>query len=269
MRRLLAVLALGAAVLLGGFAGAADSASPTLERIVERKEVRVGMSGNQPPFTFKSRSGRIEGFEVALAESMANAMGVKLKLVSKPFARLLPALERGEVDLVMSGVTMTAERSMKFAFVGPYYVSGKSVLTRSDDLASARSAGAFNRDGLTLVALEGSTSQAFVQGTLPKTTLLTAEDYDAAVKLVLEGKAQALVADLPACVVAMLQNPDEGLKTSAALLTVEPIGVALPPGDPLFESYVTNVVEALESTGKIAELSKYWFEGAAWLDALP
>ncbi len=97
---------------------------------------------------------------------------------------------------------------------------------------------------------------------------MTAPDYDAAAKLVIEGKAQALVADLPACVVTMLRHPNKGLMTSAGLLTLEPIGVALPPNDPLLESFTTNVIEALESTGRIKELSKYWFEGASWLASM-
>ena len=155
-------------------------------------------------------------------------MGVKLKLVQKPFAELLPALERGEVDMVRSGMTMTPERSMMFSFAGPYYVSGKSILTKSEELAAHSEAAYFNKPGLSLVALEGSTSQAFVKNILTETTLMTAPDYEAAVKMVSAGKAQAMVADLPAIVVILARNPNKGLKTAGALLTMEPIGVALP-----------------------------------------
>jgi polar amino acid transport system substrate-binding protein len=170
--------------------------------------------------------------------------------------------------MVMSGMTMTPERSLKFNFAGPYYVSGKSVLTRSQELTRGSEAADFNKKGLTLVALEGSTSQAFVRNVLSETTLLTAPDYAAAVKMVVDGKAQAMVADLPALVVTLAQNPDKNLMTAGALLTMEPIGVALPAGDDQLMTLVTSMLTAMQSTGKIDERADYWFKGAAWLSKL-
>jgi polar amino acid transport system substrate-binding protein len=269
MKRLVTVLGLSLAVLVSGFAFAAEPASSTLARIVEKKEVRVGMSGNQPPFTVKDAKGNLIGFEVDIARNLAAAMGVKLTLVQKPFAELLPALAAGQVDMVMSGMTMTPERSLKFAFAGPYYVSGKSVLTKSKELAAANEASDFNREGLTLVALEGSTSAAFVKNVIPKATLVTAPDYQSAVKMLTGGKANAMIGDLPALVVAMIRKPDSGLTTAGALLTMEPIGVALPAGDPQLVTFVTSLLTAMDSTGKTDERAKYWFQGAAWLSLLP
>jgi len=269
MKRLAVAVGLCLAVVLSGVTFAAEPSSPTLARIVKNQEVRVGMSGNQPPFTMKAKSGKLIGFEVDAANALAAAMGVKLKLVEKPFAELLPALERGEVDLVMSGMTMTPERSLKFTFAGPYYVSGKSILTKSEKLAAHSDAASFNQEGLTLVALEGSTSQAFVKNVLSESKLLTAPDYDAAVKMITEGKAQAMVADLPAIVVILARNQDKGLMSAGALLTMEPIGVALPAGDSQLETLVTGLLSAMKSTGKIEERADYWFKGVSWLKELP
>ena len=269
MKRLVTIVGLCVTLLLCGSVQAADSGGSTLSRIIEKKEVRVGMSGSQPPFVMKDRKGKLIGFEVDMAQALADAMGAKLKIVQKPFAELLPTLERGDVDLVMSGMTMTAERSLSFAFVGPYYVSGKSLLTQDEVLARTERTTELNRENLTLVALEGSTSQLYVKSDLPKAKLLTAPDYDAAIKMVLSGKAKAMVADLPACVVTMLRFPSKGLTTSSALLTLEPIGVAMPLDDPVLEKYVTNILEAMEATGQIEESKKYWFEGARWLSMMP
>ncbi|PWG68031.1 ABC transporter substrate-binding protein, partial [Enterococcus hirae] len=76
------------------------------------------------------------------------------------------------------------ERNMKFAFVGPYFISGKSILTKSETLAKADEAVDLDQADLTLVALAGSTSQAFVEIVLPKAKLVTTPDYDTAVKKV-------------------------------------------------------------------------------------
>ena len=114
-----------------------SSDSPALARILSSGTLRVGMSGNQPPLNFKGKDGSMMGLEVDLAGTLAALMKVELEIVQKPFGELLGALQKGEMDLVMSGMTITAERNLKVAFVGPYYLSGKSILTRSTALAQA------------------------------------------------------------------------------------------------------------------------------------
>ena len=85
--------------MVAGISGPAFAAenSPVLSRIVTSGELRVGMSGTQPPFSVKSKSGELIGYDVDLANLLAAAMDVELKIVEKPFAQLLPALEAGEV----------------------------------------------------------------------------------------------------------------------------------------------------------------------------
>jgi polar amino acid transport system substrate-binding protein len=229
----------------------------------------VGVSGNQPPFVVKAKSGELIGFEVDLANLLADAMGVDLKLVEKPFAQLLPALEAGEVDAVMSGMTMTPARNMRAAFVGPYMVSGKSILTKSSTLAAIDEAEDIDQSKVKLVALKGSTSQDFVKRALPVAQLTAVEDYDQGVKAVLDGTADAMVADFPICALSVLRYPEAGLTTLVKPLTIEPIGIALPAGDSLMLNMVENYLGALEAIGLIEELEKTWFEDGAWLIQVP
>ena len=108
-----------------------------LSRVLARKELRVGLSAAQPPLNMKNRAGEMMGLEVELAEALAHSMNLEVRFVERPFAELLHALEDDEVDLVISGVTITPERNARVAFAGPYMVSGKSLLTRSETLANA------------------------------------------------------------------------------------------------------------------------------------
>ena len=75
MRRTLMSLMLCAAILVGAVAPTM-AAAPVLSGIVENNELRVGMSGSQPPFSVKSKDGSLIGYEVDLAKLLANAMGV-------------------------------------------------------------------------------------------------------------------------------------------------------------------------------------------------
>lgn len=262
------LLCFALSVGLGAPAPAAES-SPVLSRIVDKGELRVGMSGAQPPFSVKSKDGRLIGYEVDLANALATAMGVELKIVEKPFGELLSALEAGEVDAVMSGMTMTPQRNLKAAFVGPYVMSGKSILTKDKTLAAIEEAGEIDRSSITLAALENSTSQKFVETLMPKAKLVTTADYDSAVKMVLEDKATALVADYPICALSVLRHGNQGLVTLAEPLTVEPIGIALAPGDSLLLNMVENYLVALQQVGLLDELEAKWFQDGSWLIQVP
>lgn len=267
-RTLLALLALAALVLAS--AGAAPAAdAPVLSRITKSHELRVGMSGDQPPLNMKSKSGEIIGFEPDVAMLLASSMQVELKIVVKPFADLLKALSSGEVDIVMSNVTITPERNLQVAFVGPYFVSGKSILTKSQTLAKIDDATPINSPDVKLSALAGSTSQKFVELLVPKAKLVTTADTTGAIDLVLQGKVDAMVADYPTCLFAVARYSDQGLTTLLSPLTIEPIGIAVPPDDPLLLNLLENYLAAIRATGVLEALRKKWMEDASWLQELP
>ena len=243
--------------------------SPGLSRIVSSRTLRVAMSGTQPPLNFKGKDGEMMGLEVDLARALAGLMRVELQIVQKPFAELLGALAAGEADLVMSGMTTTPERSMKATFVGPYYLSGKSILTRSSRLAQVEEAGELNQADLKLAALEGSTSAEFVRAVLPKASLVTTPDYDAAVKMLLADEVGALVADREIVQLTAFLHPKEGLATLREPLTIEPIGIAAPPDDRLLTAFLGNALDALEASGLASAIRSRWLESSDWVQSLP
>jgi ABC-type amino acid transport substrate-binding protein len=271
MGRSIAILlaVLGLAVSLVSAPAQAASESPILSRILSSGTLRVGMSLGQPPLNFKGKSGKPLGLEVDMARGLAGLMGIELKIVEKPFSELLGALAGGEVDLVMSGMTITPERNAKTAFVGPYFLSGKSILTRSTNLAQAEGIADLDQPDLKLAALEGSTSQQFVQSRLPKASLVTTPDYDEAVKLLLADEVTAVVADREIVALTAFLHPKEGLTSLREPLTIEPIGMAVPPGDALLVNFLENAMDALETSGFMSAIRARWLERSDWVQELP
>jgi ABC-type amino acid transport substrate-binding protein len=170
---------------------------------------------------------------------------------------------------VISGVTITPERNARVAFAGPYFISGKSVLTKSATIARVTETTSLDDPERTYAALSGSTSEEFVREVLPRATLVTTEDYDAAVAMVLDDRVQAMVADFPICKIAVLRNPDAGLSTLATPFTIEPLGIALPADDALFVNLVENYLNTLEGTGLLTAYKAKWFSDGSWLEELP
>lgn len=267
--RLLAALSVG--LLATGLAACrtTSKSGARLERILESRTLRVGLSASQPPLNMRDKSGEIVGLEVELIHALAESMGLEAKLVPKPFAELLPALESGEVDLVISGVTITPDRNARVAFAGPYFVSGKSLLTRSKEIAAARDTDGLDDPEHAVAALAGSTSENYVRRYLPRAKLIATPDYEAGVQLVIDGEVDALIADFPFCEVATMRYPEAGLFSAVTPFTVEPLGVALPADDPLFVNLVQNYLVTLETTGLLTQLQAKWFSDGAWVAQLP
>jgi polar amino acid transport system substrate-binding protein len=265
----LLLLFIGCAQTNSNTVNASASTSPVIDRIQQRGQLVVGMSGNMPPLNMTTKEGELIGYEVDLARAMANAMGVKTKMKIIPFAELLPALQSGKIDLILSNMTITPGRNLKVAFVGPYFSSGKAFLTKIKTIAKADEPEDIDAKKAKLVALKGSTSQAFVEKTLPDATLITAKDYDEAVGMVLQDKVHAMVADYPICVVSVFRYPNKGLLSVVTTLTYEPIGVGVPAGDPLLVNWVENFMGIAEKTGLLEAIQEKWFLKADWLQRLP
>ena len=246
----------------------APSSSPVMDRILSRGELRVGMSGDMPPLNMLTKEDKIIGLDADLAALMADAMGVKLSVQKITFSGLLAALEAGSIDMIISNMTMTPDRNLKVAFVGPYFTSGKGLLTKNSTIAQAKKLEDIDNSKFTVVALKGSTSEAVARKGLPQARLMTVGTENEGVKMVIDGKADAMLADFPICVVAAYRNQGSGLVSVVAPLTYEPIGIAVPKGDPQLVNWLQNFVNSIEKAGYMKGLGEKWFAKPTWIDQL-
>jgi len=241
------------------------SSSPVMDRIVSRGELRVGVSGDMPPMNLLTKDDKVIGMDVDVATIIGDAMGVKLSLQRIDFNGLLPALESGRIDMIVSNMTMTPDRNLKAAFVGPYFTSGKAFLTKRSSIAQAKGLPDVNSPQYTFVALKGSTSEAVIIKGAPQAKHLTAATQNDAIQMVVDGKADAMIADFPICVVAVYRHPAAGLVSVVAPITYEPIGIAVPKGDPHLLNWLGNFLQGLEKAGYMNDLRQKWFAQPTWL----
>ncbi|MDX2455800.1 transporter substrate-binding domain-containing protein [Desulfosarcina sp.] len=257
---LLSVLALFMAVTV--------SAGPTMDRILKTGELVIGTSGAQPPMTAISQKGEIIGLDADIARSMAAALEVKVKFKILPFADLLPALEAGQVDMILSSMTITPTRNRKVVFVGPYLVSGKGILTLSNRFATLQQATGLNAPEVNIAALKDSTSQKYTETLMPEAKLIPIDSYDQGIDLLLKKKVDVVVADYPFCALTAYRYQDKGLLAGKAPLSFEPLGIAMPE-DTLLVNWVQNFLILLQGNGQLPEMHKKWLTGGKWVDELP
>ena len=246
-----------------------DARSSPLQHVLSSGELRVGTAADIPPLAMRDRDGQLMGLEVDLVRALATNMNVKVRFVEMPFAELIPALERGDVDLSVDGITITPERNARVAFAGPYLISGNTLLARKRELADTQDLAQLDDPKLSFAALDSSTSASFVRAHMPKAKLVTVPDNAAGVKALLAGEVDGMISDLQVCMVARLRNSDAELYLRYSPFTTEPLGIALPPDEPLFLNLVTNYLNTLEETGELAQLKAKWLGDGAWLERMP
>jgi len=244
---------------IGNLAQAGSNDSPVLSRIEQRGELVLGTSANMPPMTYKQPSGKVIGLDVDIARVMASSLDAKLTIKTMAFDKLVPALKNGDVDVVISNMTITPERNKSVAFVGPYMSSGKCIITKQEGLAKAEQSEDLNTSKTRIVVLKGSTSELFIKTLLPEATVTTTDDLQSGVKMVKEDKVGGMMTDFPVCLSTLKNYPDAGFVSLFSLLNYEPIGIAVPGNDPLFINWTENFLERLDGTGTLDEIGATWF----------
>lgn len=270
-RNLLRMAIIGLVIFAMGCAsmGGVGKTSPIVDTIQKRGTLLVGTAASMPPLNMTTRKGEVAGLDIDLARYIAGAMDVKLELVTKNFADLLPALEAGEVDMVISGLTITPERNLKFAFVGPYHVTGKSVLTKKSTLAKITDPTQLNASQNRVVALADSTSADVVRHAMPSAKLVEASSYDDAIAMLIKNQADAMISDYHACLMAILRYPDAGFIGGITQFTYEPLGIAIPAGDAHLVNWLNNFLDSMVASDELLKLKAKWITDGSWIDALP
>jgi len=246
---------------------ASAPAGSILDRILKKGELVVGTTGTQPPLNATTKEGKIIGLDADIAKRIAISMGVKLRFETMPFAELLPALHADKVDMILSSMTMTPKRNLKVAFIGPYYISGKGMLTKTQTIATLQAAENLNDPQFKVAALKASTSQVFVERTAPRAKLVPAKSYDEALGLLFEDKIDVLVADYPFCAFTAFRYQEKGLVAGQSRLTFEPLGIAVKE-DTLLINWLNNHMKMLDGSGQLRQLSDHWFKNSSWIKDL-
>ncbi len=240
-----------------------------IKRIIKSGEIIVGVSGDQAPFVMHDVQGQLMGYDIDLSNALAHALGVKAKFKTMPFDELLPALDDGDVDVVISGMNITLERSRDFLFAGPYAMTGKSILTKTDTLTQHENAGQYDNKEISVVALKDSTSEAFVKQFMPAAKYTAVTNYDDGLLMIKENQADIMVADMQFCILSVLLNPKENLLTLNKPLSMEPVGIAVYRKNPGLHSLLQNYLDSYRGIGMFKKLHQKWFKDGRWVSQLP
>ncbi|MBV8743728.1 MAG: transporter substrate-binding domain-containing protein [Xanthobacteraceae bacterium] len=184
-----------AVLLLIGLAGPRPTAARPLAAIAADGTLRIGMTGDYAPFSLRGADGRISGANVAMAESLAKALGVALVIVPTTWKTLAADLAADRYDVAMGGVSITADRAALGNFSHPVLHDGKRPIARCAEKDRFTSLPAIDRGEVRVVVNPGGTNERFAKANLGHATMIEHADNRSIFDEIAAGHADVMVTD--------------------------------------------------------------------------
>ncbi|WP_375000049.1 transporter substrate-binding domain-containing protein [Aeromicrobium sp. CTD01-1L150] len=235
----------------GGSDGGGES---TLDKVIDRGEIRVAVLPDFPPFSVQNASGEFEGYEVDVAKALAEALDVELDLVSTDGASRLPLLSADRADVNISSWTATDERAKAVGFTIPYIADGASVLYSADEPIE----GYEDLAGKSVSVARGSTNDTIMTEDFPDTEIVRFESIADAVGALKANQVDAAIEGR--ATVTQEAERNDGLEAlDEPPLKPSLISMGALPGDQRWINYLNNFIRNLNASGTNAELYQEWF----------
>lgn len=153
----------------------------------------VGMELAYPPFETTDNQGKPYGVSVDIATAFAKYLGYEIEIQNTNWTGLIPALQTGKVDMVISSMTITEKRKESVDFSHAYAKAYLAFLVNKNSEVS--SAADLNQSGKTIAVKTGSTGDTYVTANYPNASILRLDNESAAVAEVVNGHADAFIYD--------------------------------------------------------------------------
>jgi polar amino acid transport system substrate-binding protein len=262
----------GAALLLAGLFWAAcsgETAGPAAQapdnplNLIEPGVLRVGTEPGYPPFEMKAKDGSVIGYDIDVVKGFAAKHGLMLDVVESEFDGLIPALQTGKIDLVISGMTIKPERAEVVDFSDPYYRVGQVILLQKKHEGTITQASDLNDAKWKVAVQTATTGQFAAEEFMPNAQLLRYGTGIECANAVRQGDADAMVFDDPLVRIFAGENPE---RVTALLepFTKEDLGLAMKKGNTPLREAVNAYLSEIEASGEAARLQKAYFDDLTW-----
>jgi polar amino acid transport system substrate-binding protein len=221
--------------------------------------LRVGISTDYAPIAFKE-GGEIKGVEADFAHQLTADYGTAIELVETSWNELIPALQENKIDVIMSGMSVTADRKAKVDFVQPYKRVGQMVLIRKADITRLSEPAAMTAKGARVGVETYTTGEAYARGHLPKAAITAFATVEEGIAALRKGEIDFFVHDAPTIwrVVGRPATEDPDLTGLYRPLTDEGLAWAVRKGDAKTRKFLDAALARWRKDGTLQSIVDRW-----------
>ncbi len=232
-----------------------------LDEILKRGSLRVGTTGDYRPFTSLDKAdGTYSGFDIDLARSLAEAMGVKLEFVPTSWPNLAKDFDAGAFDIAMGGVSITLERAKKGFFSAPYLHEGKTPIARCADKDRFATLADIDRADVKVIVNPGGTNERFDRAHLKSAAIVVHADNATIFDALAAGEADVMITDASETRYQQKLHPG----ALCAIHPETPFDFAEKaywmPTDPPLKAFVDQWLHLAMENGTYAAITAKWFD---------
>ena len=239
---------------------ATDSAASTattdkLQEIKDKGKLVMGTSADYPPYEWhliKDGKDEIIGFDIDIAQAIADELGVELEVKDMAFDGLIPALSTGKIDMIIAGMNATEERKQSVDFTDVYYTQTDIVVIRKEDADKFTS-----EDSLKTAALatqKATVQETYLLETFPDAEIQSVPKWNTAIMSLTTGKVDAVMMVDTVAKQFIAQNDDLMVANFDINSTPNAAAIAVAKNGGEFLETVNNIVNEMKDSGKIEEL---------------
>lgn len=224
----------------------------------EKKEepLVVAMELAYPPFETRNEAGEPAGVSVDLMNAFGEYVGREIRIENTAWDGLIPSLQTGTADLVISSMTIRPDREEQVDFSDPYANALLAVLTSKD--AGAASVEDLNQEGKKLAVKSGSTGHLYAESNLTKAELVVLPDESACVTEVAQGRADGFIYDQLTIYRNWQKNPDTTDAIFIPFQEPEKWGIAVRKGNHELLEQVNAFLKEFKEEGGYEKLEETW-----------
>jgi polar amino acid transport system substrate-binding protein len=257
------IAACGTFVLHGAIASAR---ADTLDDIKKKGEMVVGMEAAYVPYEF-FKDGKIVGYDCDIAEKIAAKIGVKVSFLDTDWAGIIPALYAHKFDVIMSGMTMTAERAKRVSFSMPYGDASVMVFLLANNTTIKTAA---DLSGKTIGSQLGSAPAVVAQkldakfkaeGKPGLADIKLYEHFPEAYLDLANHRTDAVLNSLSTLQVVMKEQPGKFRMIGGVQDIKAYFGLAFRKDDERLTKIANEVLGEMKANGELAKLQEKWFGG--------
>lgn len=239
-------------------AAGSASAESHLQSVVKQGTLNVCTTGDYKPYTFLKPDGSYEGIDVAMAESLAKSLGVKVNFVKSTWKTLTPDLVAGKCDIAMGGISVTLARQQQVFFAERMDVDGKIPFVRCTDVKKYQTLEQINKPSVRLIEPAGGTNEVFAHAYLPQSNLILSHDNAGIFQQLVDKKADVMVTEASEALYQKKSHPSLCAVNPDKPMQYGEKSYMLPTDDITWKLYVDQWLHLARATGEYQKIVANW-----------
>ncbi|WP_291329803.1 transporter substrate-binding domain-containing protein [Desulfovibrio sp. UCD-KL4C] len=229
----------------------------SFDEIVTSGTLRVGTTGDYKPFSFHNE-GKYEGFDIAVADSFAKRLGLKLELVKTTWSTLMGDLKADKYDIGMSGITRTIARQKEARFSHGYVMFGKTILVTKDNKSRFKSLADVDKKGVRIGVNPGGTNEKFVKANIKNAEVIMFKSNLEIPLAVAEKKVDVMITDSVEALYYAATNENLSAPIANDPFTRSELGYLMPANAERLQDTVNFMMDQMILKGEMASLKKQY-----------